>query len=234
MLSILKKVFEKKSNEISEFERNNPLGFGGERVDFIYNETFDYSKLDMYQKNHYRRYEFALNNITSGEICGDFACGSGYGSVLLSTKANKVVGADLNKKVITEIKKRYAKNSKVEFLNQNLLNLDYQDFFSSIVSFETIEHFEENDIYQLLGIFNKSLKAKGKIILSTPYLQEDSEAARKLGFHRTFGIEEERIKLWFKKTGFENPIFFFQDYINHEITEFKNKPDFLICLTEKK
>lgn len=233
MLKRLKTLFVQKPTEIYEFEKNNPLGFWGERVDFIYDGQFDYSKLDMYQKNHYRRYEFAMKTISPGEICGDFACGSGYGSVMLSSVAAKVVGADLNKKVISEIKKRYRNNNGVEFINQNLLNLDFQDRFSSIISFETIEHFHEKDIYHLLSLFHKALKIKGRIIISTPYLQEDSEAARTLGFHKTFNIDEERVKMWFGKTNFENPIFYYQDYKDHVITPVKNSPDFLICEANK-
>lgn len=232
MIGVLK-YFQKKSKEISEFEKNNPLGFGGERVDFIYDASFDYTRLDMYQKNHYRRYEFAANIISDGEICGDFACGSGYGSVMLSKKATRVVGADLNKKVISKIKRRYKGNTRVEFINNNLLDLQYNDLFSTVVSFETIEHFYESEIYNLLQIFHKSLKAGGIMILSVPYMQEDSEAARNLGFHKTFGIDEERVKLWLNKTGFEKPSFFYQNYVDHVINEIKTNADFLICIAKK-
>jgi len=233
MLERLKKLFVQKPVEISEFEKNNPLGFGGERVDFTYDNQFDYSRLDIYQKNHYRRYEFAMKTISHGEICGDFACGTGYGSVMLSSVAEKVVGADLNKKVISEIKKRYNNNSKVEFINQNLLNLDFNAQFSSIISFETIEHFHEKDIYYLLSLYHRALKKNGRIIISAPYLQEDSEAARTLGFHKTFKIDEMRIKMWLKETNFGNPIFYYQDYKNHDIIDLKNNPDILICIAQK-
>jgi 2-polyprenyl-3-methyl-5-hydroxy-6-metoxy-1,4-benzoquinol methylase len=187
----------------------------------------------MYQKNHYRRYEFALNNVEKDEICGDFACGTGYGSALISRKALQVIGADINKKVITEIKIRYKGNVKLEFINQNLLNLNYKECFSTIISFETIEHFIEEEIIILLGIFQRSLKENGKIVISTPYLQEDSEAARKLGFHKTFNIDEKRVSQWLKASKFQNPSFFYQDYNDHMITTSKKNPDFLICIANK-
>ena len=233
MLKTIYKLFSNQNVGISEFERNNPLGFGGERVDFLYDENFDFSKLDMYQKNHFRRYEFAFKNIEEGEICGDFACGSGYGSIIISNKASKVIGIDLNRKVISTIKKRYKKNQKVDFINQNLLEIEYANYFSSIISFETIEHFKEDDINNILILFNKSLKSKGRLIFSTPYLQEDCEAARTLGFHKTFNINEEKIKTWLIQANFENPVFYYQDYSTHEISELKNKPDFIICIANK-
>ena len=78
----------------------------GERVDIILKQYVDFDKLDMYQKSHYCRYEFAKKYITQNSVCGDFACGTGYGSIMLANKAKKVVGADINLKVINEVKKR--------------------------------------------------------------------------------------------------------------------------------
>ncbi len=52
---------------IQDSIENNPLGDGGERVDFTYSENLDISKLDMYQQNHIQRYLFAENIIQEGE-----------------------------------------------------------------------------------------------------------------------------------------------------------------------
>jgi len=233
MIKYFKKFLSKRKIELSEFDKNNPLGSGGERVDFIFNQNFDYGKLDMYQKNHYRRYEFALKNISVDDICGDFACGSGYGSIMLSDVASKVTGVDINKKVIATIKKRYKGNDKVKFINKDLLKLNYQNLYSTIISFETIEHFHEEEICKLFALFNKALVAKGKLIFSTPYMQEDSKAARELGFHQTFFIDENKIKGWLDIAEFEDPIFYYQDYVNHEIISTKRNPDFIICIVTK-
>ena len=81
----------------------------GERVDIIYSDEIEFETLDIYQKSHYRRYEFAVDYIKDGLICGDFACGTGYGTVMLAVKAQKVIGADINKEVIAAIRKRYTK-----------------------------------------------------------------------------------------------------------------------------
>lgn len=209
------------------------MGFGGERVDFIYDEKFDYSKLDMYQKNHFRRYEFALNNISKEEICGDFACGTGYGSIILSSIASKVIGADLNKKVISEIKKRYKKNKKVEFINRNLLDLNFKDYFSSVISFETIEHFTESNIQCLFEIYSKALKKSGKIVFSTPYLQQKTKEAIALGHHLTFNIDESKIETWLTAAGFRNISFKYQNYISHSIEDTLEPKDFIICIANK-
>jgi 2-polyprenyl-3-methyl-5-hydroxy-6-metoxy-1,4-benzoquinol methylase len=216
-----------------EFDRNNPLGAGGERVDFIYDDNFNFEKLDVYQKSHYRRYEFALKQVKPGDACGDFACGSGYGSVMLSKIASSVVGIDLDKKVVLAIQERYKKHTNVEFRNLNLLDLDYENRFNVIVSFETIEHIDEPNIHKLLHLYNKAMKPNAKLIFSTPYMQPDSPDARKLGFHQTFYINEEKITQWLTGAGFGNPSFNYQDYKDHTIKSDKTNADFIICVADK-
>jgi 2-polyprenyl-3-methyl-5-hydroxy-6-metoxy-1,4-benzoquinol methylase len=206
----------------------------GERVDIMYNDQIDFEKLDIYQKSHFRRYEFALSIVDSDETCGDFACGTGYGSVMLSKKASNIIGADLNYEVIRAINKRYRKNKKIKFLHENLLNLKFNLFFDTIVSFETIEHFSEENIRILLSIFYKSLKINGKLIFSTPYMQERSEAAIKMGHHLTFYIDEEKIKNWMITAGFDIEICKYQNYISHTLYDNLEKKDFIICIARKK
>lgn len=228
----IKKIFSSKE-EIYDFNISNPLGGGGERVDIQLQKIFNYEKLDMYQKNHFKRYEFAKEIVAFGDICGDFACGTGYGSVLVSDKVSKVIGADLDKEVIASIKERYKNKSNVSFLNENLLNLKFENLFDTIISFETLEHFKEEDIILLLNIFAKSLKEKGKLVFSTPYIQDKSEDAIKLGFHLTFYIDENRINGWLKDTGFKIQNVYYQNYDTHVIQKDLEKKDFIICVAQK-
>jgi ubiquinone/menaquinone biosynthesis C-methylase UbiE len=216
-----------------DFNKSNPLGSNGERVDIQLNKGADFDTMDMYQKSHWKRYEFARDVVRTGEVCGDFACGTGYGSILISEKAESVIGADLNSKVITEIRERYKENRNTVFLNENLLNLSFQDHFDTIISFETLEHFAENDIITLLKIFNKALKANGRLLFSTPYLQEKSEEAVKMGFHLTFYIDMEKINTWLKDTGFRVEIVKYQNYDSHLLSEDLEKKDFIICAARK-
>lgn len=213
----------------SGFNINNPLGGNGERVDIQMKDSLDYDQLDLYQKSHYKRYEFALNEVKEGDICGDFACGTGYGSVLLSKKASKVIGADINEKVIIKIKERYKANRKVEFHHANILALAYTNVFDVIVSFETLEHLKENDLKKGIQIFGKALKPGGTFIFSTPFMQEKSEDALKLGFHLTFYINEEKLNGWVEEAGLKMESFNYQNYESHTILpELQNK-DFIIC-----
>jgi len=233
--SILKKIFKKfKATEIYDFNKSNPLGGNGERIDIQNGFKINYESLDLYQKNHFKRYEFAKTIITKDEVCGDFACGTGYGSVMISDKAKLVIGADLDTVVINKIKERYKNVSNVVFINENLLDIEYENFFDTILSFETIEHFEENDIKKILKIFSKSLKKNGKLIFSTPYNQEKSEAALKLGFHLTFNIDEKNISDWLNEASFEIEFLSYQNYDTHLINEFLDKKEFIICVARKR
>lgn len=209
------------------------LSDNGERVDLIYNNSIDFSKLDIYQKSHYERYEFVKKIIKQGDICGDFACGTGYGSVMLSEKASLVIGGDINKRVVNKIKKRYSKIDNVSFVQTDLLRMDYNNKFDKIISFETIEHFKENDISSLFSIFYKALKVGGQLIFSVPYKQEKSENAIKMGFHLTFNINENSIEKWLKENNFSLSYFKYQNYEDHIIKDELVDKDFIICVAIK-
>lgn len=205
----------------------------GERVDIIYSHEIEFETLDIYQKSHYRRYEFAVDMIDSNDICGDFACGTGYGTVMLSKKSSQVIGADINVEVITSVKKRYTKFKNIEFKNANLLDLNYNSIFNIVVSFETIEHFSEKDIPKLFAIFYKSVKQNGRLIFSTPYMQEESKAALEMGHHLTFYINEEKIERWLYDAGFIVESYIYQNYETHDLQKVIDKKDFILCVAMK-
>lgn len=233
MFKFLKQLFANKK-EVYDFNKSNPLGDNGERVDIVNGLKIDFQKLDLYQKNHFKRYEFATTIVEKNDVCADFACGTGYGSIMLSKVAKEVYGADINEKVISEIKKRYQKIENVHFSHKNLLELEYEDFFDSIISFETLEHFTEENLENLLHIFSRALKKNGKLIFSTPYMQEKSQAAMELGFHLTFYIDEHKITHWLEKQGFYVETIKYQNYDDHFILDDLDKKEFIICVARKK
>lgn len=205
----------------------------GERVDINYNKQHNPEKFDIYQKSHIKRYEFVQELLNHRDIVGDFACGTGYGTIMLSKKSAKVVGIDINARVIKTIKNRYKKNKKVEFIKSNILDIKYINYFNKIISFETIEHLEEKDILSVLSIFYKALKDNGKLIFSVPYMQKKSLQAIKMGFHLTFYIDENKIQEWCNKTGFKINYFKYQNYKTHTIVDTLEEKDFIICEVTK-
>ena len=112
------------------------------------------------------RYEFALNFIKEGDICLDAACGSGYGSEMISRIASKVFGLELDDHAL-EFARSHYQNPKVSFQKANITqHLDLPDnYFDVIVSIETIEHISVQDA--MLKEFQRVLKPDGLLVLST-------------------------------------------------------------------
>lgn len=203
----------------------------GERVEI---KSFNYFLLGQNEKCHLERYKFALSMIQNHSIVGDFACGTGYGCVILSKKAQEVTGIDFNGEVIKKIRQRYNKIKNIKFLENNILNIAYKNNFDSIISFETIEHFNENDIINLFNLFNKSLKLSGKIIFSTPYEQRNDKKAMKMGFHKIFMINEKKIKDWMDQTNFAIESFHYQNYKTFQIMNNPEIKDFILVVAKKR
>ena len=112
------------------------------------------------------RYEFALNFIKEGDVCLDAVCGSGYGSIILSRKASKVIGIELDDHALEFALSHYP-SDKVSFLKADLTKLLYlrDNYFDVIVSIETIEHIPNHNI--MIREFHRILKPNGLLILST-------------------------------------------------------------------
>lgn len=201
----------------------------GERVDIFFKKDF---LLDENEKCHLKRYNFAKSYMNETERVGDFACGTGYGSVILASKAKSVVGLDIDGRVIEKVKDRYKDVSNLEFLESDLLKMDFEAEFETIVSFETIEHLKEEDILKLLTLFHKALKPSGKLIISTPYMQKNDRQAL-AGFHETFFIDEEKIKNWMAKTGFKIRDFYYQSYDWPAVSKADVSKEFIISVAEK-
>jgi 2-polyprenyl-3-methyl-5-hydroxy-6-metoxy-1,4-benzoquinol methylase len=117
---------------------------------------------------HVVRYIWAMTYAFGGEVL-DAGCGSGYGTYMLSTIANKVVGIDVNEDAIIYAKKRY-KAKNLEFKCVNVINVDksIREKFDLVTCFEVLEHIEPQECDRFLSSIRDVLKEGGKLILSTP------------------------------------------------------------------
>lgn len=116
---------------------------------------------------HLHRYN-AVSKIVKDKIVLDAACGTGYGSAILSCQAKFVHGIDLNQDAIEYAKLHY-QNNRINYQQMSITELDYpDDFFDVIVSFETIEHITKECQSQFLKQIIKKLKPNGILIISTP------------------------------------------------------------------
>ena len=210
-----------------------PLDGNGERVDVVYSSVLDFDALDVCEKSHCRRYQYAAGLVSAGDACGDFACGTGYGSVMLAKNACRVVGVDIDPNVIQAVRSRYVEVPNVEFIHSDLLSLSYESEFDMIVSFETIEHFSEDEIGSVFSVFARALKPGGRLVLSVPYMQLNDKAAKRLGFHATFLIDENKIESWLRAAGLRSTQMLYQDLETHCVKADVSNPHSIVCVARK-
>jgi len=154
------------------------------------------------QEDHIARYEFALQFSTGIRVL-DIACGSGYGSFILSKNAQFVDGIDISIESIHFAQSQYKKDN-INFQVGDINNYYSDKKYDLIVCFETLEHIEN---YKTVLKNLKSLLApNGKLIISSPNRLITSPKCKDLNdrpgkYHiREFTILE--LKEIIKKIGF--------------------------------
>ncbi|WP_019155053.1 class I SAM-dependent methyltransferase [Robertmurraya massiliosenegalensis] len=122
---------------------------------------------------HLARYHFAIH-YAKGRVL-DFACGSGFGSnVIASAKKKeieKIIAVDIDRETITYAKGKYY-HPLVSFQVENCVEPTLPEKigqFDLIVSFETLEHVDKEDIF-MENIY-QMLKPGGTLVISTPFGQ---------------------------------------------------------------
>jgi len=146
---------------------------------------------------HIARYNLSLLYADKKRVL-DAACGSGYGSFLVSTVATSVVAVDIASPAIEYAKKHYA-SPKIDHRLGDAASI--QCDVELVVSFETIEHIQ--NISEFEEMIYRCLTPGGKIIYSLPLNEQPGfnpyhrhvftfDTARKI-FPR-FAVREELIQ----------------------------------------
>lgn len=137
-------------------------------------------------QEHFERYEFAEKYLKPNFVVLDAACGTGYGSEMLSGTVNKVISLEISDHALNWAKSHHQKNN-IEFKQANLNNpIDIpSNYFDAIISFETLEHVENQE--NMLSEFKRMLKPEGLLIISSPDREIITE---KGGANNEFHINE--------------------------------------------
>ncbi len=115
---------------------------------------------------HWHRYCAALP-LARGRRVLDAACGEGYGSWLMSSAAAEVTGIDIDANAIDHARARYAMQTNLRYVRASCAALPIADAsVDLIVSFETIEHLEQQAA--MLAEFRRVLTADGVLVISSP------------------------------------------------------------------
>jgi 2-polyprenyl-3-methyl-5-hydroxy-6-metoxy-1,4-benzoquinol methylase len=122
---------------------------------------------------HLHRYEEVKKSLSGNEIILDIACGSGFGTHLLSTKTTGTVyGGDLSSEAIDLCDNSWNKdNLSYEIMDGTKLKFE-DNTFDVIVSFETIEHTTRYN--EMIKELKRVIKPNGIIYLSTPNIKINS------------------------------------------------------------
>jgi 2-polyprenyl-3-methyl-5-hydroxy-6-metoxy-1,4-benzoquinol methylase len=114
---------------------------------------------------NFRHYEIASRYV-SGKRVLDIACGTGYGSQILSLAgASTVVGVDACSSTIRYAQQRY-QTAGVKFICSDAEQFEWSEQFDVVVSFETIEHLRHPD--KFLDHIRRLLVSEGDFLLSVP------------------------------------------------------------------
>ena len=133
---------------------------------------------------HIHRYLQACE-IAEGKTVLDIACGEGYGSALLASKAKHVTGVDLSIEAIEHARTRYVKEN-LEFKVGNASEIPLPDAgFDLVVSFETIEHLAEQ--VEMIQEIKRVLRPDGILLISTPDKHNYSDTT---GYTNPYHVKE--------------------------------------------
>lgn len=154
-----------------------------EILDFT-GERFTPECLREIRYEHFHRYALAANWVAGLKVL-DAACGEGYGSSLLAARASEVTGIDVAAEAIAHAQARYLAQN-LEFLCADCCAIPLADkSFDCIVSFETLEHLENQQA--LMTEFRRLLKPTGFLIISSP---DKAVYTDKMGNANPFHVNE--------------------------------------------
>jgi len=148
---------------------------------------------------HISRYE-SVKDILKDKVVLDIASGSGYGTYVLSEKAKKIYGVDVDAGAVKYAKKNYPRKN-IEYLLGDAEKIPLEDnSIDAVITFETIEHIK--DYKKFLDEIKRVLRPDGFAVISTP---NDPEFPEGNHFHLHEFEEKEldqTLKGYFKNTKF--------------------------------
>ena len=144
--------------EIIKWPRpSTPLRFTGERLTTAYGGQTEIE--------HLHRYLVAREWCRDKDVL-DVASGEGYGTALLAQVARSAVGVEIAPEAVDHAREAY-KTNNLSFVVGDARSLPSPDAtFDVVTSFETIEHFAEQQ--RFLSEIRRVLRPGGLLIISTP------------------------------------------------------------------
>lgn len=165
----------------------------------------------MGNEGHKPLYERSLKYVENKFVL-DIASGAGWGTEILATKAQYVIGADISQEAVAYAKKEYPQKNFC-YCCGNILNIPFPDgVFDVVNSIESIEHVLRSQIGTLISECHRVLRPSGLFIFSTPnndlYPYQPKNESEYRGYHFWHYTEKELTELlkpFFVEVTFEKP-----------------------------
>ncbi|WP_054023367.1 HAD-IA family hydrolase [Bacillus sp. FJAT-28004] len=135
---------------------------------------------------HKQRY-YSVLELIKDKVVLDAACGVGYGTSLMSDFAQFVYGIDISNESIKLAEEEYG-TSNTKFIEASIEKIPLPSHsIDVVVSFETIEHVNEEIQVSFMNEIKRLLKPNGILIISTPDKLNYSDVPK---FRNSFHIKE--------------------------------------------
>lgn len=155
---------------------------------------------------HLVRYKFVTGFLKSTDEILDIACGTGYGTRMLSDFCRHATGVDINPDTVDYAIENYGGANR-NFYYEDILKVKGQ--FDIIVSFETLEHVSKEEGLLAVENLKKCLTPNGILFISTPKKLPKEELSRgRAEFHKYEYTYDNFLGLL--NNFFERPIIFSQ------------------------
>ncbi len=119
------------------------------------------------ETEHKQRY-LSILQMVEGKTVLDIACGEGYGTSILSSRARQVFGVDINPDLVEHASRKYNQEN-ISFLHGSASQIPLaSNSVDIIVSFETLEHIDADTQNLFLAEVKRVLRINGVFIISTP------------------------------------------------------------------
>lgn len=162
------------------------------------------------KKVHKKLKEIVANEITKEDDVLECACGTGMLTKVVAPKSKSIIATDFSSKMLKRAKKKCKKFNNVEFMNANIMKLEFDDNSFDIVIAANVIHLLDDPI-KAINELDRVCKENGKIIIPT-YMNNDEKGntsgfAKRVGkaganFKRQFTYDS--YKDFFNELGYKN------------------------------
>jgi len=168
---------------------------------------------------HLHRYALALELCKNKNVL-DIASGEGYGTNLIGSVAEFVLGVDISFEAVEHAKEKYQREN-IEFKVGNTSKIPLEsNTVDVVVSFETIEHIKEQNLF--LSEVKRVLKKDGILIISTPdkTIYSERDPANRFHIKELFTNEfKQLISTYFNQVELYQQRIFIGSVVSHEEIE---------------